>query len=393
MVDIKHILKAHAYQNIPLDFDEAYGLGAYVLKGCSGNKLAQIQSLACLCALHNKATYAWKKNDKETRLHKHHLPEDASEQIAGICAAVFDKDIAVSESGFVNPDVPYAMDNCGMGGDLIVTANVSTLAAFIAAADGIPMCKHGSPANADEGRYGSSDFVSLICGIDTYAGKEKVERCVEQFNFGYTEALDTRYKKIHTQTHLVAMLPHMNDIIGPITNPLNPERLTKKVVGINHLIHPGIVAKAYLILNQKGITHLKHGLFIRGFADDSRYEGMDEVSLCRGGTQVAELKGGIIEEYDLYASDFGTEEITRKSVSPIGDKGWFSLKILRGEIKNGVIDMVLANAAILFYLAGRSEDLKECYGMAKEVFQSGRPYEVMCSVRKMLPNHKISRMK
>src|SRR3989344_3016050 len=212
-MDIKHVLKDHAYQNTPLNYEEACALGIYTLKGCAGDAEAQIQSIAALCALHTQAAYAWRWTSQAEALHGHRLPRSAGEQIAGICAAVFKHDIATSEFGFLSPDVPCVMDNCGMGWDLVLTANVSTIAAFIAAAAGIPMCKHCSPANADKGRHGSSDFVSML-GIDTYPDKAVLEAVVAGEHFGYCEALDTRYKHIHTQTHQVAKLPHMNDIIG-----------------------------------------------------------------------------------------------------------------------------------------------------------------------------------
>jgi len=384
-IDVKHILKDHAYQNIPLNYEEAYDLGLYTLQGCNGNKLAQKQSIAVLCALHTKATYSWQWNERQEKIHGHRLPKNTAEQIAGICTAIFEYDIAVSKFGFVDPNVPYAMDNCGMGGDLVITANISTIAGFIAAAAAIPMCKHGSPANADNGKYGSSDFICLICKINNYVAKMEVEKCVEEFSFGYTEACDTRYKQIHIQTHKIAKLPHMNDIIGPITNPLNPQKLTKRVLGVNHLISPRIVAEAYKIMNDRGITNLQHGLFVRGFVDDDRYQGMDEVSICEGGTQVTELKNGEIKEYDLFASDFGVETIPKEAVQPIGNKGDYSLKILQGKIDGDRLSIVLANAAVLFYLAEKSTDLKECYKMAEETFRSGRPYEIMLAVQRMLP--------
>lgn len=384
-IDVKHFLKGHAYQNIPLSYEEAYALGMYALKGCKNDdkdgKLAQIQSIAVLCALHTRATYLWTQGEADEEHHGHYLPKTAAEQIAGLCAAVFNHDIAKSEFGFLKPDVPYAMDNCGMGGDLLVTANVSTIAALIAAAAGIPMCKHGSPANADAGRHGSSDFVSML-GIDVYAGKKIIERCVEREGFGYTEALDVRYKTIHLQTHKVAMLPHMNDIIGPITNPLDPHLLRRRVLGSNHLVSPHLVAEAYQILNQRGVTSLEHGIFVRGFTSPDNYGGMDEVSICAGGTQVVELKDGIIKEYRLGAEDFGVETVSSASVSPLPgmSKGDFSLKILKGEVNGSALSMVLANAALLFYLAGRSQDLRECYAMAKEVYDSGAAYGKVKSV-------------
>lgn len=330
MLDIKHYLKEHAYLNIPLNFEEAYLLGEWVLRGCQGDILAQIQSIAVLCALHTKTTYSWRWSKKEQEIHRHSLPESAAEQIAGICAAIFQQDIAKSKDGFLQPNIPYAMDNCGMGGDLIVTANISTIAAFIAAAAGIPMCKHGSPANADAGRHGSSDFI-VLCGINGFVTKKEAEHCLVSLNFTYTEALDIRYKLIHIQTHKVAQLPHMNDIIGPVTNPLNPQQLTRRVLGVNHLISPRVVADAYCILNKKGITNLKHGLFVRGFIDGSETNGVDEVSVCKGGTNLIELKNGSISEHWIYAEDFGLKPVSPALVSPPKgkSKGDFSLSILK----------------------------------------------------------------
>lgn len=385
-MDVKHFLKDHAYQNIPLTVDEAHSLGLYVLEGCAGNQTAQIQSISVLSALHTRSTYAWQWSEEAERHHGHRLPKNAAEQIAGVCAAVFQEDIAVSHFRFLEPNVPYAMDNCGMGGDLVVTANVSTLSALIASAAGIPMCKHGSPANADNGHHGSSDFISLL-GINTYAGKDEVTRCVEKEGFGYTEALDARYKRIHLQTHKVAMLPHMNDIIGPITNPLSPRLMSRRLLGVNHLIAPRIVAEAYQILNERRVTSLRHGIFVRGFIDGSRYRGTDEVSICEGGTQVAELRDGNIHEYYLTANDFGLNPIPPVAISPPPgmSKGDFSLGILRGKITGPPLEMILANAALLFYLAERSQDLKECYALAEAVQQKGGAYEKTAAVRKRLP--------
>lgn len=376
-------MKDHAFRNIPLDYEEAYDLGIYALEGCNGNSLAQIQSISALCALHTKATYAYTKKNNEGKSWRHVLPGNASEQIAGICAAIFKYDIANSEFGFLRPHVHHALDNCGMGGDLIVTANVSTISAFIAAAAGIPILKHGSPANADSGRHGSSDFIDL-CGIDTYATKKQIEKCLEINKFGYTEALDTRYKHIHLQTHKIALLPHMNDLIGPITNPLDPKLLDRRVFGVNHLLRPKTVAEAYRILNEKKITNMKHALFVRGFVET---EGIDELSICKEGSLVAELKNNEISEYWLYPENFGLKPSKPHFISPPKNisKGEFSLKILKGEVSGPPLEMILANSAILFFLEERSCDLKECYLQAEETFASGKAYEKMIDVKETIP--------
>lgn len=383
----KHLMKHHASQDIPLAYDEAFALGRYALEGCEGNNLALIQSIALLCALHNEATYRWRRDEQDDRVeqrHGHELPEDAAQQIAGIVAAIFECDIGKSEFGFLEPEVPLVMDNCGMGGDLVSTPNVSTIAAFIAASAGISMCKHGSPANTDSGGCGSSDFISSLCGINTFAKKREVRQSVQECHFGYTEATDVRYKKIHTQTHGVAQLPHMNDIIGPMTNPVHPRLLQRRMLGVNHLIPPRVVAEAYRILNRKGITHLEHGLFVRGFTSELHHEGIDELSVCKSGTQIIELKDGQIREFHWTADCFGIESVPIEAVSPKGDKGQYSLAILRGEIEGPSLSFVLANAAALFYLAGRSDNLNECYQMAEEVFRSGQPYQTMLAVREIL---------
>lgn len=387
MIDIKHILKDHAYQNVPLSYDEAYQLGVMTLESCSGtsNRTVQIQSIAALCALHNGATYRWRWNERDARIHRHELSKSAAEQIAGICVAVFEHDIGKSRYGFLRPKVPYVIDNCGMGGDLTVTANVSTLAAFIVAAGGVTMCKHGSPANADEGRHGSSDFIEL-CGINVYATKEAIERCVEKLGFGYTEACDTGYKMIHLQTHKIALLPHMNDIIGPITNPVDPKLLTKRILGVNHLVPPRVVADAYEILNQKRITCLEHGLFVRGFADVSRYEGVDEVSLSAGGTQVVRLRDGATSEFFIGNEEFGVPPMSiEQMIPPNGNKGEYSLEILYGKVTDARADIVLANAAVIFWLDERVKTLKEGYEFAKEILFSGKAKKKMLAVREMLP--------
>jgi len=179
----------------------------------------------------------------------------------------------------------------------------------------------------------------------------------------------------------------MNDIIGPITNPLSPTILTRRVLGVNHLILPGIVAKAYKTLNERGVTHLRHGLFIRGFAGDCNESGMDELSICEPGTQVAELKDGEIREYWLRAEDFGIDLIPVESVSPPKgmSKGQFSMAILKREAPVPSMQMAMANAALLFYLAEKSGSLRECYLLAEEILMSGKAYERMLEVRKMLP--------
>jgi anthranilate phosphoribosyltransferase len=372
--DINRVLKYHAFQNQPLDFDTAYLLGVFTLiphvpelQGLLNKPLERIsrQSIAALCALHNKATYQ---------------QENSGEQIAGICAAVFDYDIGISEYGFVKiPTGMTVMDNCGMGGDLYRTPNLSTIAALIAASEGITMLKHGSPGNTDS--VGSSDFLRY-CGVNLFPEKLVMEEALLESHFGYTDALDTRYKRIHTQTHELAKLAHMNDIIGPITNPADPGSMLRRVIGVNHLIPPIRLAQAYQILNGRGVTHVERALFVRGFSTSERNGGIDEVSIMPGGTMVAELNLGEITEYHLYARDFGLEEAEFTQLDPGSNKAEMSRMILAREVKDARRDAALANASILFYLQGNLTFLQGTE-RARLVLESGRPYEILQKYAKL----------
>ncbi|MDO8657026.1 MAG: hypothetical protein Q7K45_07355, partial [Nanoarchaeota archaeon] len=225
---------------------------------------------------------------------------------------------------------------------------------------------------------GSSDFLEF-CGIRLFADKELVRQGLEKFHFGYTDALDTRYKSIHVQTHLAARLAHMNDIIGPITNPIHLRLMKRRVLGVNHLIEPRVIADAYQLLNEKGITQVEQGLFVRGFVDKERNGGIDEISIFDGGTSVAELKNRKVDVYDLYANDFGIP-VQEYSEPPKGKEGKarFSKKILEGKVVGMPRDLILANTAIIYYLA-QGICLEEGFQRARDVLESGKPY---CNLKK-----------
>jgi anthranilate phosphoribosyltransferase len=364
--NLNQILKNKAYQNKALSFEEGYLLGITTIHAYKNTfdkvitldkSIAEKQSLATLCALHNQETY------------RHNL---ASNQIAGITASILDYDIGESKNGFLEMNLDYVMDNCGMGGDLFKTPNVSTIAGIIAASEGIPFCKHGSPGNTDS--VGSSDFLKYL-GVNLFADKEKVIKGILEINFGYTDALDQNYKKIHLHSQR-AQIAHMNDIIGPMTNPLSSKLTKKKIIGINHLIEPKVIAEAYKILNEKGVTNLEHGLFIRGFIDENKIYGMDEASTLPGGTKVAELKNGEIKEYQLFAKDFGLPEGDYNNIKPPYSKKEFSKNILENKIQGDVQNLILANTALIFYVA-KDIPLKEGVNIARKSLYEGKPMQTI----------------
>ncbi len=360
------LLKQYAYQNKPLDFDQAYLLGIFSLipyitelRGLLDlpTEMITLQSIAALCAFHNHALYQ---------------KENSGEQIAGICAAIFDYDIGTSLNGFLIPQ-KEVMDNCGMGGDLYRTPNLSTIAALIAATGEISMLKHGSPGSTNN--VGSSDFLQYN-QVYLFPSTETIIKTIQKYNFGYIDALDENYKRIHILSHGKAKLAHMNDIIGPITSPVHPSSLRQKILGVNHLLPPERVAEAYLILNAKGITSVEQGLFIRGYSSTEREEGIDEVSITSGGTRVVELDRGKVISYHLFARDFGLAEVGIQELDPGVDKALTSTNILRGKILGAKKSAVLANAALLFYVA-QGKEFNKGTNLARLILDSGLPYALL----------------
>ncbi len=360
-MDFNKISKQYLKQNIPLPYDLAFNLGKEALRALTDEDPQSIAAcIALLVGLHTKATYGYSGGGSH---HSYDTPPDASEQIAGVCAAIME---GMNDS-FITTNQQIVVDNCGMGGDYLRTANVSTLSALIAASSGrVKVCKHGSPGNADAGRQGSSDFINEL-GINTFTSTENLNRSIDNCGFAYTEALDTRYKLIHQLSHTFVPLSHMNDIIGPITNPIVPHQHTHKIIGVNDLIHPSLLAKAYSILNKKSVTHLTRGIFLRGYGDDSN-TGMDELSLCAGGNDVTIFENGEFYPVHIDAFSFGLQPTLCSSITvPEGlTKGSFSTSILDKSSNNSdAINMVLANSALVFHLVDPQCGLKEAFRIAE----------------------------
>jgi anthranilate phosphoribosyltransferase len=303
--------------------------------------------------------------------------------IAGICAAVFEKDIGKSTEGFLTiPGREYVLENCGMGGDTIPTPNVSCLAGICAASAGITMVKHGSRSHTNPS--GSTDFLEA-CGIPMDLPSETIQRSVDKFHLGYIDAVDTRFKRIHRMTMERSRVSHLSHIVGPITSPVHPHLLRRRVIGVNQNVNSRMVAQVYQILNDKGVTQMDHLLVVRGHGDTAN-DFMDEVSITRNGTEVTQLRNNAITEFTLNAKQFGFPEYSCEElcIPPGREKGEYSRAILNGEANGAALDLVSANAALLFHLADPKRDLRDCAEHARKQFTSGAARQHMLSLREYL---------
>ena len=89
-MDAKHIIEDHQYQNIPLNYDEAYELGRYAIDTCFGNIIGNVDDtefgvcFGIIGGLFSRSTLAWKRSEKYQDSHSNKLPDDSTEQVAGI---------------------------------------------------------------------------------------------------------------------------------------------------------------------------------------------------------------------------------------------------------------------------------------------------------------------
>ena len=363
----------YAQRGRALPYSMAYDLGCDFVRAAIDEREQRLEkeTTAALASL----------NTQETLAHR-----NAPAMIAGLCAAVFEHDIGKSPEGFLTiSDVDVILENCGMGGDKIPTPNVSCLAALCASSAGIAVIKHGSRSHTNPS--GSSDFFER-CGVPMNLHSDKMRALIRQHKLGYIDAQDARYKRIHAMTMERSCVPHLNHLIGPITSPVSPKHLRRRVLGLNQNVDPKIVAGAYAILNKKGITHMERLWLVKGRVNRG-IKCMDEVSIAKEGTSVVEFRDGEIKRSRrLRAEDFGLKPASYESMLvPEGrEKGEYSAAILRGEVNGPTLDFISANAALLFHLADSSTSLRDGAVRAREQFASGNVREYMESVRQFCTN-------
>ncbi|MCG4455532.1 MULTISPECIES: anthranilate phosphoribosyltransferase [unclassified Pseudomonas] len=254
------------------------------------------------------------------------------------------------------------VDTCGTGGDGMNIFNVSTAAAFVVAAAGGQVAKHGN--RAVSGKSGSADLLEAA-GVNLNLTPEQVARCVESVGVGFM------FAPAHHGAMKYAIGPRRElglrtifNMLGPMTNP----------AGVKHQVL-GVFSKALCrplaeVLQRLGSEHV---LVVHA------QDGLDEISLAAP-TFVAELKDGVVSEYSIQPEDFGI-----KSQSLIGltvDDAEQSLALIRdaltkrkGEQGQKAADMIVLNAGAALYAADLASSLKEGVQRAHDALHTGLAWE------------------
>jgi len=258
----------------------------------------------------------------------------------------------------VELDAEHLVDTCGTGGDAAGTFNISTASAFVVAAAGGKVAKHGNRSVSS--RSGSADVLEAA-GVRIDLAPEQVARCVEEAGVGFMFA-----PRHHgAMKHAIGPRREMGvrtifNLLGPLTNPAAARN---QVIGV---FSPHWVEPLAAVLGRLGSRHV-----IVGHAGD----GLDEISIAAP-TRIAEMKGGEVTSYEITPEQFGLERAPTAAL--LVDSVEASLKTIRsvfGGAAGPARDVVALNAGAAIYVAGLAGDLTDGVRRAGEVLASGAAAE------------------
>lgn len=251
-------------------------------------------------------------------------------------------------------DTSHLVDTCGTGGDGIQTFNVSTVSAFIAAAAGAKVAKHGGRSVSST--CGSVDVLEAL-GVDVNKTPEEVANSVNEIGIGFMFAPNHHSAmKYAAPVRKELGVRTIFNLLGPLTNPASAQR---QVMGV---FDKDLTVKLAKVLQKLGSQHV---LVVHGA------DGMDEISFT-GDTYIAELKAGKVIEYTVNPKQFGLSEHQLKEIQiqNAEESKAMILDVLNGK-KGAARDIVLMNAGAAIYVSGMVASLAEGIEKAAEMIDSG----------------------
>lgn len=251
-------------------------------------------------------------------------------------------------------DKAYLVDTCGTGGDGANTFNISTTSAFVVAAAGGHVAKHGNRSVSSAS--GSADVLEAA-GVKLDLTPEQVARCVDTLGVGFMFAPAHHGAMKHAigPRREMAVRTIFN-LLGPLTNPAGAKR---QVMGVYDKKWLRPLAE---VLHRLGSEHV---MIVH--ADD----GLDEISIAAP-TNVAEMKNGEISEYQIMPEQF---DIERADLAGIGatsvDASLSVMKAVLQKEQGPAADIVALNAGAAIYVSGMATTLAQGITQAQDAIGSG----------------------
>jgi anthranilate phosphoribosyltransferase len=257
------------------------------------------------------------------------------------------------------------LDTCGTGGDGASTFNISTGAALIAAAAGVPVAKHGN--RAISGTVGTADVLEAM-GVKIDCDPEGLQRCLDVAGCChiFAQAYHPAFRKIAPLRRELRIRTIFN-LMGAIGSPARPHFHLLGVAEEN-LIRP--IANALKALGTRRAMVVHGG------------DGIDEIAIS-GPTMVMELRNGELTEYEITPERLGVARGDHRAlvISNLDD----AVQVLRRALDGGTgpaQDVLALNGGAAIYVGGKAASLKEGVDAAREVIASSRALEVLDKMRR-----------
>lgn len=266
----------------------------------------------------------------------------------------------------INP-VRNVIDIVGTGGDCAGTFNISTTSAFVVAAGGVPVAKHGNRGVSS--RSGAADVLEKL-GINLNLTPEQSEKILEKTNicFMFAQLYHTSMKYAAPVRKEMGVRTIFN-ILGPLSNPAGA---TMQLMGVydRKLVEP--LAQ---VLSNLGVVR---GLAVSGS------DGMDEVTLT-GETHLCEIRHGVLKAYDITPEQYGFKRCKLEELSggTPEDNACITTDILTGKEKGARRDVVVLNAAMALYLGIDDCTVDDCIELAMEIIDSGKAFNKLEEFRRL----------
>ena len=317
-----------------LTYEEAYTVMNEIMNG----ETTPTQNAAFLAALSTKSAKA-----------------ETIDEITGCAQAMREHATPLDHPGIKTLEI------VGTGGDRAGSFNISTTSAFVAAAAGAYVTKHGNRAASS--KSGTADCLEAL-GANISLEPESCTALLKDSGFCFLFA-----QKYHTSMKYVGAIRRelgfrtVFNILGPITNPAHPESY---LLGVYDEYLVEVIAT---VLKNLGA---ERAMVVYG------QDKLDELSISAP-TTVAELKDGVITKYEITPEKFGLPRGTKDEI--VGgtpeENAETTRKILSGEITGTKRNVVLLNAGCAIYVAGKADSIEDGIKLAAEMIDSGKALETL----------------
>jgi len=266
----------------------------------------------------------------------------------------------------INIDEETMLDTCGTGGSGTNTFNISTTVAFVLAACGVKVAKHGNRSVSSQ--CGSADVLEKL-GINLDTSAETAGKCIRSIGIGFLYApLFHGAMKYAVNVRREIGIRTIFNLLGPLANPAN---VTRQVVGVYDRKLVPVIAGVLKRLGAKK-AFVVHGM-----------DTLDEITIT-GRTLLAELKNNRVRTFFVEPKDFGIKRAGLEAIKggTSEDNARMVMQVLKGE-RSARRDVVLMNASAALIVSDKAKGFKEGVLIAARAIDSGSALEKLENLKEM----------